>query len=73
MKKLLENLMGITETKIFVIDAITRLAISNGGSVSRDELVLMKEIIIKESRDAEMGEALDSKVIHFANSKGDLE
>ena len=53
--------MGITETKIFVIDAIIRLAISNGGSVSRDELVLMKEMIIKETRDEEMGEALTTQ------------
>ena len=58
--KLLEAIMGITETKIFVIDALIRLANSNGGKVSRDELVMMKEIIIKESRDDEMGEALSS-------------
>ncbi len=60
MKKMLENLMGITETKIFMVETFIRMAIRNGGSISRDDLVVIKELLIKESRDAEMGEVLDT-------------
>ena len=61
MSKLLENLMDITETKIFMLDTIIKLAIANGGKVTRDELVMIKEMLIKESRDGEMGEAIVSQ------------
>lgn len=70
MSKLLENLMGITETKIFMLDTIIKLAIANGGKVTRDELVMIKEMLIKESRDGEMGEAIVSQNLKKEKSDG---
>ncbi len=61
MKKLLEGIMGITETKIFMLDTIIKLANANGGKVSIEELRYIKEELIIQSRDEEMGEALNSQ------------
>ena len=59
MDKLLENLMGITETKIYVIDALIKLAHSQHGRVSIGDLQYMKSEIIKQSGREEVNDALN--------------
>ena len=54
MEKLLESIIGITETKIRVLDLLIKLS-TRTGRVTKDELILIKESIIKQSRDGGNG------------------
>ena len=58
MDKLLQGIVGITETKIFMLDTFIKLAKESGGSVSLEDLKLIKKDLMKMSRDGEIGEAL---------------
>ena len=54
MKDLLLNMMGITETKIGILDIIINLARKNNGMVSLEDLQAIREGVIEEAKKGEL-------------------
>ena len=56
---LLNNFIGITETKITIIDILIKFIDRTGSPILKEDLINMKEEIIKQSGREEISEALN--------------
>lgn len=54
MKDLLLNVSGITETKLFMLDTIIKLAKGNNGFVGVGDLEYIKKNLIEEAKKGEL-------------------
>ena len=56
---LLHNLMGITETKIGILDILIKLAKKQKGKIYLGDLVEIKEGLIEEAKKSELKEIFE--------------
>lgn len=56
---LLMNAMGVTETKIAVLDLLINMSKKFGGIVTKDDLMIMREELIKNAKESELDEVFN--------------
>lgn len=51
--------MGVTETKIAVLDLLINMSKKFGGIVTKDDLMIMREELIKNAKESELDEVFN--------------
>jgi hypothetical protein len=53
------NALGVTETKIAVLDLLIDMSKKFGGIITKDDLMIMREALIKNAKESELDEVFN--------------